>query len=380
MRPTAPACCCWPGRAPSSSSPPTPSRSRLAAATARLLGGAARALRRRPGCWPPRPRWASTTSCSCSSRWRSRCGGRHATARPWRAGRDARMALTGPGHRGAPGRRGRARPSLRSSPGSPTRRPTSASGSPSSTSQAHWHRHLSWPWTSIGHAVSDLVHWRLLDTSTASVVELFDLVTVVLIAVAAVVACVRIRPSYGVLLALVWCVFTFQTILLSESREVLVLFPFFAALGVWVARHQWRERAAAVLVPAVRLLPPRALRHGQVRRLTAEPLSRAPGAGGPVSLAPWPHGTRPQVPLRRAAEQGARRHGALLGRAGPQGRGPRLQRAARCPTTSATSWPPSRPWPPWPRPRRRCAWARSSSATTTAIPSCWPRRRRPSTC
>lgn len=113
--------------------------------------------------------------------------------------------------------------------------------------QALWHRHLSWPWTSIGHAVSDLVHWRLLDTSTASVVELFDLVTIVLIALAAVLAFVRIRPSYGVLLALVWCVFTFQTILLSESREVLVLFPFFAALGVWVARHQWRERALLFL-------------------------------------------------------------------------------------------------------------------------------------
>lgn len=114
-------------------------------------------------------------------------------------------------------------------------------------SQAQWHRHLSWPWTSIGHAVSDLVHWRLLDTSTASVVELFDLVTIVLVAVAAVVAYVRLRPSYGVLLALVWCVFTFQTILLSESREVLVLFPFFAVLGVWVARHQWRERVLLFL-------------------------------------------------------------------------------------------------------------------------------------
>ena len=114
-------------------------------------------------------------------------------------------------------------------------------------SQAQWHRHVSWPWTSIGHAVSDLVHWRLLDTSTASVTELFDLVTVLLLAVAAVLAFLRIRPSYGVLLGLVWCVFTFQTILLSESREVLVLFPFFAALGLWVARHQWRERALLFL-------------------------------------------------------------------------------------------------------------------------------------
>jgi hypothetical protein len=114
-------------------------------------------------------------------------------------------------------------------------------------SQAQWHRHVNWPWTSIGHAVSDLVHWRLLDTSTASVVELFDLVTVVLLAVAAVAAFVRIRPSYGVLLGLAWCVFVFQTILLSESREVLVLFPFFAALGLWVARHPWRERALLFL-------------------------------------------------------------------------------------------------------------------------------------
>ncbi len=114
-------------------------------------------------------------------------------------------------------------------------------------SQAQWHRHVSWPWTSIGHAVSDLVHWRLLDTSTASVTELFDLVTVLLLDVAAVLAFLRIRPSYGVLLGLVWCVFTFQTILLSESREVLVLFPFFAALGLWVARHQWRERALLFL-------------------------------------------------------------------------------------------------------------------------------------
>ena len=114
-------------------------------------------------------------------------------------------------------------------------------------SQSQWHRHLSWPWTSLGHAVSDLVHWRLLDTSTASVVELFDLVTVILLAAAAIFAFIRIRPAYGVVAGLAWCVFTFQTVLLSESREVLVLFPFFAALGVWVGQHQWRERVLLFL-------------------------------------------------------------------------------------------------------------------------------------
>jgi hypothetical protein len=114
-------------------------------------------------------------------------------------------------------------------------------------SQAIWNRHLGGPWNSIGRAVNDLVHLRLLDTSTESIVELFDLVTVILLAVAAVIAFVRIRHSYGVLLGLAWCVFTFQTILQSQSRDVLVLFPFFAALGVWVARHPWRERAVLFL-------------------------------------------------------------------------------------------------------------------------------------
>ena len=114
-------------------------------------------------------------------------------------------------------------------------------------SQALWNRHFDGPWNSIGKAVSDLVHLRLLDTSIESIVELFDLVTVILLAVAAVIVYVRIRHSYGVLLGLAWCVFTFQTILQSQSRDVLVLFPFFAALGVWVARHLWRERALLFL-------------------------------------------------------------------------------------------------------------------------------------
>ncbi len=114
-------------------------------------------------------------------------------------------------------------------------------------SQALWNRHFGLPWDSIGRAVTDLVRLRLLDTSTESVAELFDLVTVLLLAVTAVIAYVRVRRSYGVLLGLAWCVFTFQTILQSQSRDVLVLFPFFAALGVWVARHPWRERALLFL-------------------------------------------------------------------------------------------------------------------------------------
>ena len=50
--------------------------------------------------------------------------------------------------------------------------------------------------------------------------------------------------------------------------------------------------------------------------------------------------------------------------------GPRTSATApcSCPTTSATSWPRCRRWPRWPPPPARCAWGRSSSATTTATP------------
>ncbi len=110
-----------------------------------------------------------------------------------------------------------------------------------------WHRHFAFPWTLLSHTVSDMVHLRFLDTSTASVVELFDFVTVLTLAVVAVGVFLRVRRSYGLLLGLAWCVFCFQNVLLSETREVLALFPFFIGLGWWIAGHPWRERALLVL-------------------------------------------------------------------------------------------------------------------------------------
>lgn len=108
--------------------------------------------------------------------------------------------------------------------------------------QADWGRHFAFPWTLAHRTIGDLVHLRFLDTATASVMELFDSVTVVLLAVTAVYVFLRVRRSYGVLLGLAFCVYTFQTILYSETREVLVLFPFFMGVAAWVAGHPWRER------------------------------------------------------------------------------------------------------------------------------------------
>jgi hypothetical protein len=108
--------------------------------------------------------------------------------------------------------------------------------------QANWNRHFAFPWTLAHRTIGDLAHLRFLDTSVASVMELFDTVTVLLLAVITVIVFVHVRRSYGVLLGISLCVYTFQTILYSETREVLVLFPFFVGMGRWVAGHPWRER------------------------------------------------------------------------------------------------------------------------------------------
>jgi len=112
---------------------------------------------------------------------------------------------------------------------------------------AQWHRHLTAPWTLAHRTVSDLIHLRFLDTSTSSVTELFDTVSVVLLAVAAVYLYLRTSKPFGVLLGLAFCVFTFQSLLLSVTRELLVFAPLFLALGIWTAERRWLERVVLVL-------------------------------------------------------------------------------------------------------------------------------------
>jgi|GEM_PF-883245 len=112
---------------------------------------------------------------------------------------------------------------------------------------AQWNRHFGAPWTLAYRAASDLVHWRFLDTSTASVTELFDSITVVLLAGMAIYLFLKVRRSYGVLLGLGWCVFTFETYLLGVTREVLVLAPLFVGLGIWTSNRRWLERIFLVL-------------------------------------------------------------------------------------------------------------------------------------
>jgi hypothetical protein len=110
-----------------------------------------------------------------------------------------------------------------------------------------WHRHIATPWTLFTNVGHDIVHWRFTNAAPSGAIEVVDLVTVVLLAVATVHVFTQVRRSYGVLLGLSWCVYTFQTFLLGVTQEVLVLFPLFISLGIWASGRRWRERALLIL-------------------------------------------------------------------------------------------------------------------------------------
>ncbi len=110
-----------------------------------------------------------------------------------------------------------------------------------------FHRHIAPPWTLFTNVGRDLVHWHFNNAGAAGVTEAMDAVTVVLLAVVTVHVFLHVRRSYGVLLGLSWCVFTFQTFLLGVTRDVLVLFPLFIGLGTWASKRRWHERALLIL-------------------------------------------------------------------------------------------------------------------------------------
>lgn len=117
--------------------------------------------------------------------------------------------------------------------------------------QSEWEQSISFPWTSISRNLYDTVHLRILNPYVGTVMETFDLVSDVAIGAMAVYVFRHVRRSYGVLLAVAWCVFTFQTVLVSETRQTLVCFPFFIGLARLVEGHPWRERCCyALFLPA----------------------------------------------------------------------------------------------------------------------------------
>jgi len=105
---------------------------------------------------------------------------------------------------------------------------------------------FAWPWTLAHKVAGDLVNLRFLDTPVASAVQPFDALAVLVVGVFAVYAFRRLRRAYGVWLGLAFCVFVFQSILVSEVRETLILFPVFVGMAVIVRQRPWLERLITV--------------------------------------------------------------------------------------------------------------------------------------
>jgi hypothetical protein len=111
--------------------------------------------------------------------------------------------------------------------------------------QESWGRHFAWPWDMVRNELSILVHLDFLDTSRTSAVNIFDLFTVVLIALMALWWWRR-RRAYAVWLGLSLAVFVFEPILLSEMRQADFLFPIFIGLALVAQTRPWLERLATV--------------------------------------------------------------------------------------------------------------------------------------
>jgi Dolichyl-phosphate-mannose-protein mannosyltransferase len=108
--------------------------------------------------------------------------------------------------------------------------------------QRAWGRDFAWPWTLVARTVGDLVHLRFLDTRTASVTELFDAVTVLLLLAATIYAFSSMQRYYGVLLLSGLAIFVCEPILLSVTREVILFFALFIVLAHWCGRMRNLER------------------------------------------------------------------------------------------------------------------------------------------
>lgn len=117
--------------------------------------------------------------------------------------------------------------------------------------QASFGRSLAPPWQMVRHELGILVHLDFLDTPRASLSEPFDVVATVVCGAMAVWWWLRgRRRAYAVWLGLAFLVFACETALISEAREVLILFPFFVGIALVVGRRPWLERLyAAVSLP-----------------------------------------------------------------------------------------------------------------------------------
>jgi hypothetical protein len=116
--------------------------------------------------------------------------------------------------------------------------------------QAHWGRHLAYPWESVIHSFKVMTQSHLPQAVANSAIEVAFTILMVAILIAGFW---RLRPSYSVYMALSILVPMSTSSLMSMPRFALVLFPMFVMLALWGARASVNNAIVAFSLPILGL-------------------------------------------------------------------------------------------------------------------------------
>jgi hypothetical protein len=116
--------------------------------------------------------------------------------------------------------------------------------------QAHWGRHLAYPWESVTHSLKIVTQSHVPQAIANSAIEVAFTALMVAILIAGFW---RLRPSYSVYMALSIVVPMSTSSLMSMPRFALVLFPMFVMLALWGARPSVNNAIVAFSLPILGL-------------------------------------------------------------------------------------------------------------------------------
>ncbi|HMD02990.1 MAG TPA: mannosyltransferase family protein [Candidatus Baltobacteraceae bacterium] len=116
--------------------------------------------------------------------------------------------------------------------------------------QAHWNRHLAWPYESIWHSLKAIATSHVAATVSAQVIELAFTALMISVLIAGFW---RLRPSLSAYMTLSIVVPMSTSSLMSMPRFALVLFPMFMILALWGKRPWVNNAIVAFSLPLLGL-------------------------------------------------------------------------------------------------------------------------------
>jgi hypothetical protein len=114
------------------------------------------------------------------------------------------------------------------------------------TAHQEWDHHFAPIWVPIASSLQQLFNLSMFD-QPHGIISLLDLLSVGVMAAAAVYLYLRVRRSYGIYCALGLIIITSTGLLDSTYRHLLMVFPVFIAGAVLVQRRPWLERTLLVI-------------------------------------------------------------------------------------------------------------------------------------